>query len=123
MAFMVLIAVAVRFLDCRPSRFGSVEPLSLGYFSVLMAIYYAALFNGRLMLRFGAIGVCLLLALLSDSRAASGLIVLSSLVLLPRLKWPSAAIWLAPVGVLFAAWLVYFRRTVITSGIRWSACL
>jgi hypothetical protein len=83
------------------------EPLSLGYFSVLMAIYYAALFNGRLMLRLGAIGVCLLLALLSDSRAASGLIVLSSLVLLPRLKWPSAAIWFAPVGVLFAAWLVY----------------
>jgi uncharacterized membrane protein len=28
-------------------------------------------------------------------------------VLLPRLKWPSAAIWFAPVGVLFAAWLVY----------------
>lgn len=84
------------------------EPLSLGYFSVLMAIYYAALFNGRLALRLGAIGICLLLALLSDSRAASGLIVLSSLVLLPRLKWPSAAIWLAPVGVLFAAWLVYF---------------
>lgn len=85
------------------------EPLSLGYFSVLMAIYYTALYNGRMWVRFGAIGLCLLLALLSDSRAASGLIVLSSLILLPRLKWPKATIWLAPVGVLFVAWLVYLR--------------
>ncbi|WP_179505615.1 MULTISPECIES: hypothetical protein [unclassified Sphingomonas] len=92
------------------------EPLSLGYFSVLMTIYYAAIHQSKWWVRIGAIGVCLLLSLVSDSRAATGIIVLSSLVLIYRVQLPAILIWLAPLAILGVALAIYWIQPTFLAG-------
>jgi len=83
------------------------EPLSLGYFGFIMAAYYGAVYNGRMIVRLGCIAVCLLLALISDSRAASALIALSAVIFLLRIRLNPLAAFVAPVIVLVGTGLYY----------------
>lgn len=92
------------------------EPLSLGYFGFLMAVYYSALYNGKVIYRLAGIGTALFLSLASDSRAASAMIVIGSAILLTRIKLPKPSMWLAPVAVLFLSWLYYMLSSGDSSG-------
>ncbi|NMN07049.1 MULTISPECIES: hypothetical protein [unclassified Novosphingobium] len=92
------------------------EPLSLGYFSVVMTIYYAAIHQSKLWVRLGAIAVCLFLSLVSDSRAASGLIILSSLILVYRVQLPAILIWLAPLAILAVALIIHWIQPAFLAG-------
>lgn len=83
------------------------EPLSLGYFAFLMSTYYAGLHRGSLAFKFMAITICIVLALASDTRIATGLIVLSSVFLIMRLRLPVLLLWLTFPVVLIAFYLVY----------------
>ncbi|MBY8829919.1 hypothetical protein [Hephaestia mangrovi] len=83
------------------------EPLSLGYFSALMSIYYAGIYRGPTLVRAGAIIICMGLALAADSRAGMILIVLISLFLLLRIRAYSFMLWLIGPMVIVAAYIVY----------------
>lgn len=99
------------------------EPLSLGYFAALMAIYYCGLYNGSGFLRYGAIIICLGLTLAADSRVPTMLIIATCLLLLPRPKLPSVLLWLTfPVvmGVMYAAYLFQSISLYSDAGLRLS---
>lgn len=83
------------------------EPLSLGYFSVLMTIYFAGMHKGGFFYRAIAVFVCLILSMLSDSRAASGLLLLCGPLLFARLRLPAILMWIASPILLFIAWFCY----------------
>lgn len=83
------------------------EPLSLGYFSVLMTIYFAGMHRGGFLYRVIAVAACLFLSMLSDSRAASGLLLLCAPLLFARLRLPALLMWLASPALLFVAWFYY----------------
>jgi putative polymerase len=84
------------------------EPLSLGYFSVLMAIYYTGLHRGSLLWRAFAVIICLGLALASDSRISTALILTSALFLTLRPRLPVIVLWLTfPVIALIVS-AIYF---------------
>lgn len=86
------------------------EPLSLGYFAFLMSTYYAALYPGRLKSRLIGLAVCLALALASDSRIPTLLIMLSSSFLIFRVKLPSILIWITFPVVLLIALVIYMAQ-------------
>jgi hypothetical protein len=95
------------FADHRASG-AFLEPLSLGYFSVLMAIYYAGLYRGSVFVRTVAIVTCLCLALASDSRISTALILLSTLLLTLRLRLPIIVLWLTLPVVIAIVSGIYF---------------
>jgi hypothetical protein len=84
------------------------EPLSLGYFAVLLSIYYAGLHRGSLLMRAAAILICLGLALASDSRVSTALIVLSTVFLTLRLRLPVIVLWLTLPVVIIIVSGIYF---------------
>ncbi|WBO23913.1 hypothetical protein [Sphingomonas abietis] len=92
------------------------EPLSLGYFSILMAVYYSSIYRGSFFYRAAIVALCAFLALLSDSRAASLLIVLGGALLLLRVRVPIFVAWITPVTALIVAWLIYYYQPQFLSG-------
>jgi hypothetical protein len=86
------------------------EPLSLGYFAALMAIYYAGVHRGSLTAKLGAIIICLFLTLLADSRVPTILVVATSLFLLPRLKLPIVILWMTFPALLGITYLIYIMQ-------------
>jgi hypothetical protein len=104
------------------------EPLSLGYFSVLMAIYYTGFYRGSTVVRVGAIAICLCLALASDTRIAIALILLSTLFLTFRPRLPVLVLWLTfPIvaaiitGIYFASVSSLFGDTSLRLAITFDA--
>lgn len=83
------------------------EPLSLGYFAFIMSTYYAGLHRGSPVFRTVAIVICLLLALASDSRIPSALIVFSTVFLVLRLRLPVILVWLTFPVAMAAIYLLY----------------
>lgn len=92
------------------------EPLSLGYFAFIMSTYYAGLYRGSALLRIIAILACVSLALASDSRVPTALILLSTFFLILRPRLPIIVLWLTfPVVVLTFA-LVYYTPSEVFYG-------
>lgn len=86
------------------------EPLSLGYFAVLMTIYFMGFRDGKIFYRTMTVFACLLLSLLSDSRVASALIVISAIVLFFRPRLPSAAVWCTAPAVFLLGWIGFLTK-------------
>jgi hypothetical protein len=88
------------------------EPLSLGYFAFLMSTYYAGLYRGPWMVRAAGIAVCVCIALSSDSRVPTMLILLGTLLLTIRWRPPVIVLWLAfplVITTIFYAYLAQFE--------------
>jgi hypothetical protein len=83
------------------------EPLSLGYFGTLMAMYYAGLYRGAVWVRFVGIFVCLCFTLMADARVPTILIFVTSLFLLSRIKVPSFLLWMIFPTVVGVTYLIY----------------
>ncbi|BCA61048.1 hypothetical protein HMP09_0282 [Sphingomonas sp. HMP9] len=84
------------------------EPLSLGYFSVLMSIYYAGMHRGSFLVRILGIVTCLCLALASDSRISTVLILVSVVLLTLRPRLPAIVLWLTLPVAIAAVSAIYF---------------
>lgn len=83
------------------------EPLSLGYFGALMAIYYAGLHNGKFLTKIIGISSCLILTLVADSRVPTIIILLTAPLLLVRIKISPIFLWLTFPIVITTAGLFY----------------
>jgi hypothetical protein len=83
------------------------EPLSLGYFGALMAIYYSGLYRGPWKTKVAAIIACLALTLFADSRIPTMLILLLCPLLLLRVMVPSVLLWFTFPVVITLAGLFY----------------
>lgn len=83
------------------------EPLSLGYFSVIVANYYIFLSDKSPAKKIGLVLVCLTLCLTSDSRVSAALICFSLLLYLSRVKLPEYTILLVFPTVFTVALLTY----------------
>jgi hypothetical protein len=86
------------------------EPLSLGYFAVLMSTYYSGLYRGSLSFRVTGIVLCLCLTLASDSRVATGLVLLSTLLLTLRVRLPALILWSIFPIVIITIYTIYFAK-------------
>ncbi len=92
------------------------EPLSLGYFGVLMTIYYVGIADVSVIKRILTVGASLFLSLASDSRAATGMIVLSALLLASRIRLPAMVMWMMPVLVFISLWIFYIFSDGVSLG-------
>jgi hypothetical protein len=86
------------------------EPLSLGYFAFLMSTYYAGLYQGPRIIRTAAIVICVCIALASDSRVPTALILVSTLFLTMRWRLPTIVLWLTFPVVILAVYAVYLQQ-------------
>ncbi len=86
------------------------EPLSLGYFAFIASTYYAGLYQGSRTVRTAAIIVCVCIALASDSRIPTALILVSTLFLTMRWRLPTLVLWLTFPVVILAVYTVYLQQ-------------
>ncbi|WBO20847.1 hypothetical protein [Sphingomonas abietis] len=92
------------------------EPLSLGYFSIIMATYFASMYRGSLLYRLIVIGICIFLSLLSDSRAASAIIIIGTPILLLRVRVPTITSWAVSPIILLLSWSIYYFQPQFLTG-------
>jgi putative polymerase len=83
------------------------EPLSLGYFSVIIANYYIFVSDKALTRKIGFVVVCLFLCLSSDSRVSAALICISLLLYVSRIRLPHHSILIIFPAVFSAALITY----------------
>jgi hypothetical protein len=92
------------------------EPLSLGYFAFIMSTYYAGLYRGSAIIRTTAIVTCICIALASDSRVPTALILVSALFLTMRWRLPVIVLWLTFPVVILAVYVVYLQQFAFLYG-------
>ena len=93
------------------------EPLSLGYFAVVSAMVFATMYKASFGKLAAGIAACLFLAMISDSRLGTGLILLFWLVAMaPAYVLPRWVAYLVPVLILFVAFLVFSFQLANGSG-------
>ncbi len=100
-------------------RLGGVflEPLSLGYFSVLMSIIYGQLYRLKPLAYACWIIVCLAMSILSDSRAATGIIVANILLhLIPSRYIPKGLSTILPLIIVAVSLLIYLALPDLQAG-------
>lgn len=83
------------------------EPLSLGYFSLLASFYYAQFYSDKRRVQAVFILICIVMALMSDTRIAVALIPIVWASSLVRYRFPKAMLVAVPIAVFLAAGIAY----------------
>lgn len=91
-------------------RVGSIflEPLSLGYFAVIIVIAYAVIYDGNRYKFLAGGAVCLFLTLLADTRTAAFLVLFSCVIVLSVRRVPRVLALMMPAIIITLGGIMYF---------------
>ncbi|MGC5799150.1 hypothetical protein [Sphingomonas sp. NFX23] len=84
------------------------EPLSMSYFAIISAMIFITMYRANSFKLNFSILMCLLLAMVSDSRLGVGLIVVFRIIaFIPEPMWSRRIAYFVPAVILFSAYLFY----------------